>query len=77
VKLKKPLVVDKDWFEITSELFVNVAAAWFAIVLIEPQFDKALSLLDILWLILKLVAGIISMYIAKYFRKISRRRYGF
>lgn len=62
------------WFEILSELLINIAAAWFAVVFIEPQLGLIHTKLDILWLILKLVAGIISLLFAKYLREKARRK---
>lgn len=29
--------IPKTWFEIISELFVNISVGWLAVVFIEPQ----------------------------------------
>ena len=62
------------WLEILSELFVDLAAAWFAVAFIEPQFGIINTFSDILWLILKVFAGIISLFVAKHLREKARRR---
>ena len=64
----------KLWFEIISELLVNIAAGWFALVFIEPQLSP-LNVVTALSLIVKLMCGIISLIIAKALRAmISERR---
>ncbi len=54
------------WFEIVSELFVNLAAGWFAVVFIEPQ----LGTLKTGWeLLFRFFLGITSLFIAKSLRE--------
>lgn len=53
------------WFGILSDLFVNIAAAWFAVVFIEPQLNPISTLEEFSFLMYKLVIGIISLYLAK------------
>lgn len=62
------------WFEVISELFVNVAAAWFVVVFIEPQITALTTREKILALMFRLFLGILSLFIAKYFRDKSRRK---
>lgn len=55
----------KTWFEILSELFVNLAAGWFAVVFIEPQIG-----LNNRWLLFfKFLLGILTLVVAKMFRE--------
>lgn len=62
------------WFEIISELFVNISAAWFAVVFIGPQISPLRTTEDFLLLMLRVGFGIISLFTAKYFRQKSRRK---
>jgi len=62
----------KTWFEILSELFVNLAAAWFALLLIEPQISE-LGPEPWLPLTLRFSLGIISLLIAKLLRELGRK----
>lgn len=62
------------WFEILSELFVNFAAAWFAVVFIETQITEIASIKDFLLLIFRFILGILSLLIAKYLREKGRRK---
>jgi len=61
------------WFEIISELFVNLAAGWFGLVLFVPQFSRITTSQDFLLLIFKFLLGIISLFAAKFFREKTRR----
>lgn len=56
------------WLEILSELFVNLSAAWFAVVFVEPQLGLIDRFSDVLWLILKAISGILSLFVAKHLR---------
>ena len=56
------------FFSVLSDLMVNLAAGWFALVFIEPQIS-GLSKEIILPLIFRLVAGIVCLAIAKKFRE--------
>ena len=62
------------WYQLISELFVNLAAGWFAVVFIQPYIEPIQSAQDILWLLFKTLSGIISMFAAKFFREKSQRR---
>lgn len=54
------------WYEIFSELFVNLAAGWFAVVFIEPQ----LGTLKTPWeLLFRFFLGAASLIIAKSLRE--------
>lgn len=61
------------WFQILSELFINLSAGWFGLVLIENQFNKKSSD-DVLGLILRILIGIISLFIAKLFREKAEQK---
>ena len=58
----------KTWLEIISELFVNLSAGWFAFGFIEPLLTDTFTTKTALWLILRLLAGIVSLAIAKKLR---------
>lgn len=62
----------KVWFEILSEFFVNLSVVWFALVFIEPQISPSTNL-TLLGLISRLIAGILSLIIAKRFREESMK----
>lgn len=57
------------WFDVLSELFVNISAAWFAVAVIEPQINIIQTKQDLLTLIFKLFLGIISLVVAKHLRE--------
>ena len=54
------------WFEILSELLVNLSAFWLSLLLIEPQI---VSKFNFFLLLVRLIAGIISLLIAKHLRE--------
>ena len=58
-----------SWSDILSDLFVNLAAAWFAEVLIETQLSKNTSF-DVL--ILRFIFGILSLLVVKFLRDHSK-----
>lgn len=60
------------WFEVLSDLFVNISAGWFGVVFIEPQLGLVNTKVDIFWLLFKILSGIISLFIAKYFKEKAR-----
>lgn len=62
------------WYQIISELFVNIAAAWFGAAFIETQINIPDTGKDILSLIFRFLTGILSLFIAKYFREKVRRK---
>jgi len=64
----------KVWFEVISDLFVNIAAAWFVAAFIETQFYSFHSQEDIFLLLFKILNGILSLFAAKYLREKSRRK---
>lgn len=49
---------------ILSQLFTNLAAGWFGVVIIIPGITQLNNLGDILWLIKNLVFGMIALFIA-------------
>ena len=60
------------WFQILSELFVNFASGWFAVVFIEPQITPVRNVQDFGALIVRFGFGILSLLAAKYLRERSR-----
>lgn len=62
------------WLEILSELFVNFAAAWFAVVFIETQITEIRTIEEILQLTLRFILGILSLFVAKYLREKGRKK---
>lgn len=54
-----------SWFRILSELFVNLAAAWFGLIFIEPRINPNV---DLVILTIRFLFGILSLLVAKYFR---------
>lgn len=63
------MVFSKTWFEILSELFVNLAAGWFAVILIEPY----VGVKNVWLLFFKLFLGIVTLMLAKVFREEGRQ----
>jgi len=61
------------WFGILSDLFVNIAAAWFAVVFVEVQVSSFQTGENVLVLLLKLLVGILSLFLAKYLREKAGR----
>lgn len=61
------------WLEILSELFVNLAAGWFALVFIEPRFSSLDTFEMFLVLTAKGSLGILSLLLAKYLREEARK----
>ncbi len=65
----------KVWFEIISELFVNLAAGWLGVVFGDmPIVVNSPSLSNIVALLFKFILAIICLLIAKYFKQKIRRR---
>ncbi len=62
------------WFEVISDLFINIAAGWFGAVFIEFRISKIDSPVEISALMIKFGLGIMSLSIAKYLRYKSKRR---
>lgn len=62
------------WFEVLSELFVNIAAAWFIAVFVESRINTINSVVAVSTLIIKFGLGIMSLFAAKYFRERAKRR---
>ena len=58
----------KIWFEVFSELYINLAAGWFALVFIEPQISGSPQI-AIPRLTLDILAGILSLYYGKKFKE--------
>lgn len=63
----------KIWFEILSELFVNLAAGWFAVVFIEPQITDLDVGQAILPLTLRFLLSILSLIVAKILKEKIRK----
>lgn len=53
-----------DILNIFSQLFINLAAGWFGVVLIIPGITKLDSLDDILWLLRNLLFGILAVWVS-------------
>ena len=49
---------------ILSQLFTNLAAGWFGVVLIIPGVTKLETLDDFLWLTKNILLGILSLLVA-------------
>lgn len=64
------------WYQIISELLVNLAAGWFGVVIIDLLIKEVSTFGDLVSLLIKLGFAIISLLAAKYFREgsIIRRR---
>jgi len=50
--------------DVLSQLFINLAAGWFGVVLIIPGVTKLDSFNDFFWLTKNLIFGILSLLIA-------------
>jgi len=50
--------------DILSQLFTNLAAGWFGVVLIIPGITKLETFDDFLWLTKNLLLGILSLLVA-------------
>lgn len=61
------------WFEILSDLFVDLASALLVIVFIEPIFIPLKTTEDILALTSKLSLGILFLILVKKFREDSKK----
>lgn len=57
-----------SWLSVLSDLFVNLAAGWFALILIELQISKFDSA-TFLSLTGRFVVAILTLLIAKIFRE--------
>lgn len=53
-----------DVLSIFSQLFINLSAGWFGVVLIIPGITSLNSLSDILWLFKNLLFGILAVWVA-------------
>jgi hypothetical protein len=62
----------KIWLEIISEWLVNISAGWFAVAVIEPNFNQVFGSDEIASLTLRFTFGIVSLMLAKLFRERSR-----
>ncbi len=58
----------KGWLEIVSEVLINLAAGWFAVVFIEPQLS-GFTPQTFSNLTLRFTAGIVTLAVAKRFRE--------
>lgn len=57
------------WFDVLSDLFVNISAGWFAVVFIESNIESIDNRLDVFYLLLRIVSAIVALVIAKIFRQ--------
>lgn len=53
-----------DILNVFSQLFINLAAGWFGVVLIIPGIARLTDIADILWLIKNLSFGILALWVA-------------
>jgi len=60
------------WFEILSDLFVNLAAGWFGLVLIETQLSPVTDISSVFFLTFKTLLGILSLILAKRLKEESK-----
>lgn len=63
---------DPSWFEIISELLVNLSAGWFGAVLIVPIFAGREFPFNFAILTSDVLGGILSLVVALKLRKLSR-----
>lgn len=63
-------LLSKTWFEVLSELFVNLSAGWFMLVLVELHIG---SMENIWLLIYRFFLGMLTLTIAKLFREESKK----
>ena len=55
---------NERWFIILSDLFVNLAAGWFGIILIGPVLSEISSLFDIILFLNNAFFGSICLFLA-------------
>ena len=58
-----------NWFEILSDLLVNLSSGWFALILLEPGINPKINF----WILTnRFFFGILSLSIAKYLKDKSK-----
>lgn len=65
------MVLSPLWFEIISELLVNLSAGWFAVVLAFPLAFRPLPPNYLVLLTANLAAGIMALVVAKKLRELK------
>lgn len=50
--------------QVFSQVFSNLAAGWFGVVVILPGITRLASLNDIFWLIKNILFGIVALWLA-------------
>jgi len=66
------IVINLTWFEIFSDLLVNLAAGWFGAVIIVPNFSGINPPFNLLILTGNVLAGILSLVAAFKLRRLSK-----
>ncbi|HBQ51304.1 TPA: hypothetical protein DD690_04985 [Candidatus Daviesbacteria bacterium] len=61
--------MDRLWFSVTSDLFVNLSAGWFAAALIVPSTSKKTLRLNFWLFTFDILAGIFCLVVSFYFKK--------
>lgn len=64
-------MVDSFWFVITSNLFVNLSAGWFAAALIVPATSKRPAKLNFWIFTTDVLFGILCLMVAFYLGKLG------
>lgn len=62
-------MTDKVWNNLLSDLFVNLSAGWFGAAFILPSFSENIITTDFRILTADVLLGILSLTIARVFRK--------
>lgn len=65
--------IDLNWFEILSDLFINLSAGWFGAVIIVPNFAGLNRSLNFLVLTVDVIFGMFFLVLAFRFKKLSKR----
>jgi hypothetical protein len=58
-----------SWFDIISDLFINLSAGWFGAAFILPAVSENLLTIDFRLLTADIILGILSLILAKVLRK--------
>ncbi len=61
--------MDRLWFSVTSDLFVNLSAGWFAAALIIPPTSKKTLRLNFWLFTFDILVGIFCLVVSFYFKK--------
>jgi hypothetical protein len=61
--------VSSSWSNIVSDLFVNLSAGWFGAAFILPSVSENMARIDFRILTGDIILGILSLILAKVFRK--------